>query len=137
MKALVYILLALLMTACHSTKYVTVPEYHTDSVYVSQIKADTLLEHDSVFVLVKGDTVYKERVKTVYKAKVVHDSVFLEMVDSVSYPVEVYVEKKLTLWQSVKVKFGGYAMFFLAAIAAIAFFLWKKKKNANSMQKTQ
>ena len=74
---LLTIAMMLMLSSC-KTKYVTVPEYHTQYV----VKGDTLwmrdsiLIHDSASVEIVGDTVrtfkflYKDRYKYIYRNKV-------------------------------------------------------------------
>lgn len=48
--------------------------------------------------------------------KVVH----VLRIDSIPYPVEVLVEKKLSFWQRIKIEYGGFAM---GAAATLAFIM--------------
>lgn len=93
-RGLVYIILLLLVVGCKQTEYVPVVSTQTDSVYITKIEKDSVLVRDSVFVKDKGDTVFVERWKTVYKSKVLTDTFYIEKRDSIPYPVEVVVEKK-------------------------------------------
>ena len=88
-----------LMFGC-KTKYVSVPEYHTE--YKTRIdsvsKRDSVWIHDSVSVWMKNDTVYKDRWHTEWRYrdidKIRQDTIM--KVDSVRvpYPVEKVVYKK-------------------------------------------
>ena len=123
------------LTGCTTTKYVTVPEYHTEYV----IKSDTILQkdsvvlHDSVYVYHNGDTViinkvaYRDKVRNVYKT--VADTIVKR--DSIDRPV--YIIKKtesnsqelsVDLWNISK---GFLVLFLLVALALLAEKWWKGK----------
>ena len=89
--------------SCTTTKYVTVPEYHTDTLIVNKVQKDSIWVHDSVSVREKGDTVWIEKWHTKYAMKEVHDTTYIHKTDSMPmpYPVETIkeVEKPLKWWQ--------------------------------------
>ena len=60
-------LIGVCLVSCR-TKYVSVPEYHTEYKVRTDsfIKRDSVWVHDSVSVWMKGDTVFKEKLKQVY-----------------------------------------------------------------------
>ena len=101
------LLCALGFSGCR-TKYVVVPEYHEVIVnkHDTLHTRDFIFELDSVFVWKKGDTVWKEKYKILYKDRwreriVYRDSV---KVDSVRVPYPV--ERELSKWQQAKMKIG-------------------------------
>ena len=109
------LILVLLLSGC-ATKVVTVPEIHTEYVYRTDsfLQRDSIYVNDSVFVREKGDTVWIERYKTLYRDRwrdVVRVDSVVE-VDSIPYKVEV--EKSLTWWERQKIEFGELAMFLMA-----------------------
>ena len=57
-------LIEVCLVSCR-TKYVSVPEYHTEYKVRTDsfIKRDSVWVHDSVSVWMKGDTVFKEKLK--------------------------------------------------------------------------
>ena len=59
--AAVGILLCALFSGCTTTKYVTVPEYHTDTLRQVTVRHDSVMVHDSIHVSEKGDTIKIER----------------------------------------------------------------------------
>ena len=71
---------------------------------IKQYERDSIHTHDSVFVKSKADTIYINHWRTVYRDRVVRDTVFESRVDSVQNVVEV--EKKLTKWQQTKMNLG-------------------------------
>lgn len=109
---LVLITLAIVanLSSCKSVEYVTVPEYHTDTLYQSKVEKDSVWLHDSIHVKERGDTVWVERWRTKIHATEVHDTVYQATHDTIAtpYPVEkiVEVEKPLTWWQHTKMGAG-------------------------------
>lgn len=84
--------LAFMLSGC-KTKYVTVPEYHTEYIHKTDsfVKKDSVYLKDSIFVVQKGDTIYynkvtyKERYRNVYKFKT--DTIFKADSIHIPYPV--------------------------------------------------
>nr|DAT42573.1 MAG TPA: hypothetical protein [Caudoviricetes sp.] len=108
---LVVIILFCLLTSCRTQiKYVPVETIRTDSVFFNSVRIDSVLIHDSISIIQRGDTVAEYRYRYIYKYKDRVDTLYINRTDSiqVSYPVEI--EKKLTLWQQTKIKFGGWAI---------------------------
>lgn len=116
------VLAALLLTGCKSVKYVPVTEYRDR--YVSRtdtmLRVDSVYLHDSVSVMMRGDTVfttktrYKDRLKYVYNTKT--DTVAVH--DSIPYPVKVEVERKGT-WLEKATDMAGKAALALCAVLAV------------------
>lgn len=89
------VLTLLLLPGCRSVKYVPVETVKTEKEYVDRFKTDSVHVRDSVFVLVKGDTVYKDRTRTVYRDRFSRDTIHVSQRDTIRepYPVEVIKEK--------------------------------------------
>lgn len=87
----------LLLSGCKSQQPIVAVERHdsirSDDRDHSHHQRDSIYIHDSVFVLVNGDTVHEHHYHTEYKEKAVadtiHDSINVEVHDSIPYPVEV------------------------------------------------
>ena len=107
-------------TGCTTTKYVAVPEYHTDTLIQTKVLKDSVWLHDSTYIHDKGDTVLVEKWHTEYKEKLVHDTLYLSKTDSVPvpYPVPEYIEKKLSWWQKLRLNLGNI-MLALIGIAVV------------------
>lgn len=106
-----HIITILLMSAicsCSRTQYVPVPSVSTDSVFVYKHIRDSIVQRDSVFVKEKGDTIYVNKYKYIYKNKLIRDTMYIAQIDSVRVPYPV--ERKLSKWQSMKLELGGIAM---------------------------
>lgn len=133
MKKNIIILAAVAMlTGCRTTKYVTVPEHHTDTVLQVKQLRDSVWLHDSVFVheYTKGDTIFRDRDRwhTHYVERLTVDTFYQSRVDSVLMPYEVVKEvaKKLTWWQQARIHMGELLLALIAAAAGIG--LWRLKK---------
>lgn len=100
------IVLIVLLSGC-KTRYIPMNTVKHDSIYINKVKYDSIYHKDSIYMLIKGDTVYKYQFKYRYRDKLLRDTVSVTRVDSVkvSYPVE----KPLTKWQKVKIELGSWA----------------------------
>ena len=111
-------------TGCTTTKYVTVPEYHTDTLIQTKVQKDSVWLHDSTFIREKGDTVLIERWHTQYKWRELHDTTYISKTDSVPapYPVETIKEvpAELTWWQQTRLYLANILLI-LAALAAVIY----------------
>lgn len=113
MKRLLYILTIFLMsgicfTSCRNIKYVPVETVKTEYKARDSIRFDSIYEHDSIFLFVKGDTVYKEKYRYKYRYLTINKTDTVMLTDSVQIPYPV--EKQLTRWQQMKIELGGWAV---------------------------
>ena len=122
-----------LFAGCKSTKYVTVPEYHTEYIVRSDTiaRADSVVIKDSVFVYHNGDTMvvnkvmYRDRVRDVYKVRT--DTILRRDSVTVPYPVG----KELTKAEQRYMTVGRYVCKALTWVLVFAFLLllaWLGKK---------
>jgi hypothetical protein len=102
-----FMLLTWSLCSC-STQYVPVESVRYDSIFIEKLKKDSIFVQDSVFIRQKGDTVFKDKFKFVYKYVLLRDTMLTVRRDSV--PVPVPVEKKRTWWEQTKIDVGGYAV---------------------------
>ena len=104
----------------------TVERIKRDSVYIDRLKRDSIYQRDSIYMLIKGDTVYKYEYKYLYRDKLLRDTISISKTDSIPYPVEVpkYVDKKLSWWQSMLLYTGAIA--WIVAIIGLAY--WTNKR---------
>lgn len=112
MKRLLYILIVFLMsgicfTSCRSIKYVPVETVRIEYKTRDSIRFDSIYQHDSVFLLIKGDTVYKEKYKYLYRYLTINNTDTVIKTDSIQIPYPV--EKELSRWQKIKLELGGWA----------------------------
>ena len=119
--AAVGILLCALFSGCTTTKYVTVPEYHTDTLRQVTVRHDSVMVHDSIRVSEKGDTVLIEKWHTQYRDRWRTDTIYQSKHDSIPYPVEVVKEvpAKLTWWQQTRLHLANILLWLLLLLAVI------------------
>ena len=98
MRGILIAVLMLLVMSCTTQRVVEVPveRVRTDSVYLTKLQRDTLVERDSVMQIV-GDTVYRTHVKYIYKTRLVRDTVLRLKTDTVTKVVTVEKERKRTV----------------------------------------
>lgn len=132
MKALIYITMFLMLgiwfASCRSVQYVPVESVRTEYKTRDSIRFDSIYQRDSVLLLVKGDTVYKEKYKYLYKYQYVNSTDTVLKMDSIQVPYPV--EKRLNRWQSIKMELGGWAfgIIILFALIIIGRIIFKLKK---------
>lgn len=101
--------MCLLVTSCnHFKQIVEKPVYIHDTLTQQTYIHDSIYQHDSTFVLLKGDTVYIDRSHTEYRYKLIHDttSVVREIPVEVTTTEIKEVEKPLKWWQSGFITLG-------------------------------
>lgn len=112
MKRLIYIITFILMSgmwlsSCRSIQYVPVDTIKTEYKYIDRIQHDSIYQKDSVMYYVKGDTVFVDKYKYLYKYLFINKVDSFVKVDSIQVPYPV--EKQLNRWQSIKMELGGWA----------------------------
>lgn len=112
---LMIVAVGLLLTACSSTKVVTVERVRTDTVKTVRNVRDSIYLHDSIHVTEKGDTVTIERWHTRYQDRLLLDTIYESRTDSVPvpYPVEKLVERQLSWWQHTQMYAGDVLLLLL------------------------
>lgn len=95
-----FVFILYMMASCR-TEYIPVESVSYDSIFIEKLKKDSIFIQDSVFIRQKGDTVFKDKFKFVYKYVLLRDTMLTVRRDSV--PVPVPVEKKLTWWEQTKI----------------------------------
>ena len=110
-KLLLAILLGILLSGCATTKYVEVPVDRVKIEYRDRVSVDTLYRNDSTIIREKGDTVFLEKYKYIYRVKELKDTVNVTDTITVVKPVEVTKEvNKLHNWQVGLMVLGGAAI---------------------------
>lgn len=110
-KLLLAILLGILLSGCAATKYVKVPVDKVKIEYRDRVSVDTLYRNDSTIIREKGDTVFLEKYKYIYRVKELRDTVNVTDTITVVNTVEVTKEvNKLHNWQVGLMVLGGAAI---------------------------
>lgn len=124
MKRLLYLAMFLAsgtwFTSCRSIKHIPVETVRIEYRTRDSVRYDSIYKHDSIFYLIKGDTVYKYVRQVEYKYLFINRTDTVLNTDSVQVPYPV--EKKLTWSQKVRIQFGGYA--FGAVIVLLIIVVW-------------
>ena len=139
-----WVILPFLLFGCAGAKSIENNSFFRDSVantvqhdgnYIKNVirqdvwQHDSTYAHDSVMVIVRNDTIYRDRwhwrtnLRLVTKHEV--DTVVnqVDHFQTVTKYVTKYkdrkveVERKLSLWENMKLKYGGYAALFLLIVA--------------------
>lgn len=132
MKRLFYIAIILLVSAiwfgCSTTKYIPLESVRYDTTYVNKYQYDSIYKRDSIVVRDKGDTVFIEKYRYLYRDKLLRDTLYFSKTDSIHVPYPV--ERKLTRWEQFKVDIGGFAVSAVVVTVLIVFgiFVYKLKK---------
>lgn len=127
---LLFLLAVLSLAACKQVQYVPVETVRLDSIYLTQTLRDSIVRYDSVYVRDKGDTLYVERWKYLYRDKVRVDTMVSVRVDTLAVPYPV--EKRLTRWEQFRLDVGGYALFAVVVVILIVvgYMVYKLKKGS-------
>lgn len=124
MKILV-VLLILFACSCRSIKYVEVPSIKTEKEYIDRWHRDSVYIKDSVMVMVKGDTIVKDRWRVVWKEKLIKDTIYVSNTDTLYKVMET--ERELTKWQRTKMGLGEtMIIFIIIAVIVAGFKIYKK-----------
>jgi hypothetical protein len=104
------LIVAALLSGCRSVKYVPVETVRHDSTYIYKVQRDSIHERDSIFVLIKGDTVYKYQYRYLFVDRARVDTFYVNKTDTISVPYPVEVEKKLSWWQQLKLQLTDWLL---------------------------
>ena len=115
--------LATCFVSCR-TQYVPVETVRTEYKTRDSIRFDSVYQRDSIYMLVKGDTVYQYKYKYLYRYLTMNRTDTIVKTDSIQTPYPV--EKQLSRWQSIKMELGGWAfgiviVFILVIIGRIVY----------------
>ena len=120
MKRLIYIIMLLALAICFvscRTQYVPVETVRTEYKTCDSIRFDSIYQRDSIYMLVKGDTIYQYKYKYLYRYLTTNRTDTILKTDSIQIPYPV--EKQLSRWQSIKMELGGWAFGLVIAFVLI------------------
>ena len=131
MKRLIYIIILLILAICFvscRTQYIPVESVRTEYKTRDSIRFDSIYQRDSVYMLVKGDTIYQYRYKYLYRYLTTNRTDTTLKHDSI--PIPYPVEKQLSRWQTIKMELGGWAfgIIILFTLIIIGQIIFKSKK---------
>ena len=119
--------LATCFVSCR-TQYVPVETVRTEYKTRDSIRFDSVYQRDSIYMLVKGDTVYQYKYKYLYRYLTMNRTDTIVKTDSIQTPYPV--EKQLSRWQSIKMELGGgaFGIIILFTLIIIGQIIFKSKK---------
>ncbi len=109
MRRLVYIIILLMLAICFvscRTQYIPVESVRTEYKTRDSTRYDSIYQRDSIYTLIKGDTVYQYRYKYLYRYLTTNCTDTILKNDSIHIPYPV--EKQLTRWQILRMELGGW-----------------------------
>ncbi len=112
---IILLFLTNILISCKSTKIVEIPVDRVKVEYKDRLQVDTIIKNDSIIIKNKGDTIYIEKYKYVYRIKERKDTISIRDTITVVKQVEVIKEKeinKLMWWQKLLIGIGGIAIIF-------------------------
>ena len=110
------LLLMLILCGCR-TEYVPIESVRYDSLMITKLMRDSVYVRDSVYLKVKGDTIFKNKDRYVYVYKNLVDTFYMEKKREKEGPVPV--ERKLTWWERVKLDYAEWVFGMIVAVALV------------------
>ena len=116
---------------CTTVKYVPVTEYRDRYVNKTDtlMKTDSVWVHDSVSVLIRGDTVFKDKYSIKYRDRFVYRNKSDTVMIRDSIPYKVVEQTKLSKTDKVFLKIGkaSSVCLFVGILAILGWIFWKLK----------
>ena len=108
MRKILIVLLLFILGSCDSTKYIEVPVETVKTEYIDRTKVDTFIQKDSIRIIQRGDTIFQDKYKILYRIKEYRDTI--NKVDTITKIQKVEVTKevnRLKSWQQILMVCGG------------------------------
>lgn len=116
---------------CTTVRYVPVTEYRDRYVNKTDtlMKTDSLWVHDSVSILIRGDTVFKDKYSIKYRDRFVYRNKSDTVMIRDSIPYKVVEQTKLSKTDKVFLKIGKVSSvcLFAGILAILCWIFWKLK----------
>lgn len=110
-KLFIVILVSIFLGGCASTKYIGVPVDKVRIEYRDRTSIDTLIMSDSTLIRERGDTVFSEKYKYLYRIREIKDTINTTDTITTVKTVEVTKEvNKIYNWQMILMVLGGVAV---------------------------
>lgn len=110
---LVFVIFLSLLGCKSRIQYVPVESVRIE--YKDRLQRDSIYFRDSIIMREKGDTVFVDRWRYIYRDKLVTDTLLVN--DTVQVPYQI--EKQLTRWQQTKMDVGGWAIGVLSGVLVL------------------
>lgn len=126
MKKIILVALPFLFLIACKTRTVYVPVESFRVEYINRTERDSIHHYDSIFVREKGDTLWCEKYKYLYRDRFRTDTLCVTDTIRIPYPVtETKEVNRLTSFQSFQIWLGRIVLFLI--IAWISWSVFKKK----------
>ena len=96
---LTYIIVATFIISCTTIRYIPVDRIQHDSIRIGEIRRDSMILHDSINILTRGDTV----------THIQHDTI----------TQTITIEKELSSWQKRKIAIGEWFLWGIPVLLVI------------------
>ena len=100
-----FVFIIFMLASCR-TEYIPVESVRYDSIYFAKLQKDSIYIQDSIYIKEKGDTVFVDKFKYIYKYVNLQDTCYIEKKDSILIPYPV--ERKLTWWERKTQNLGDW-----------------------------
>ena len=114
-----------MMASCR-TEYIPIESVRYDSIYFAKMQKDSIYIQDSIYIKEKGDTVFVDKFKYIYKYVNIQDTCFIEKTDSVLIPYPI--ERKLTWWERKTKNLGDWIVELIIIFILYRLLGWLVKK---------
>lgn len=114
------------MLASCRTEYIPIESVRYDSIYFAKLQKDSIYIQDSIYIKEKGDTVFVDKFKYIYKYVNIQDTCFIEKTDSILIPYPI--ERKLTWWERKTQNLGDWIVDLIIIFILYRLLGWLIKK---------
>lgn len=114
------------MLASCRTEYIPIESVRYDSVYFAKLQKENIYIQDSIYIKEKGDTVFVDKFKYIYKYINIQDTCFIEKTDSILIPYPI--ERKLTWWERKTKNLGDWIVELIIIFILYRLLGWLIKK---------
>lgn len=125
---IINITLILLLLSCKTIQYVEkeIPVEVVKTEYIYQEKLDSVYIHDSINMYIKGDTIYKDKIRYYYKTIIQRDTVNLtDSIPVVVHNTEIKEVNKLRWYQKYLMYLGIASLILIILYIVIKIIKWK------------
>lgn len=119
MRTVIMLLLLIVSAACTRVQYIPIETTRTEYRDRLQLQHDSIFLHDSITTIQRGDTIYKEKTRYIYRERLQHDTITSVKVDTIAVPYPT--EARLTPWQQIKQRVGGASLSIFVSALFIGF----------------
>lgn len=123
----IIVMMLVCFAGCASQTQIEMPKNHTQIEYRDRVQKDTVYVKDSVLIEHKSDTVYINRLKYVYKERMLMDTAYVSITDTIYK--SIYIERQQTFSEKVSnFMYGIYSMIAILVVLALIIAVIKRSK---------